>query len=93
MTDDGSGADNVGSGFTFTRNSVSEDVQSSDSSALSEPSLSHDLSDHSGYKHHSSDLLESRYSGTNSDNLSGDTNRSISRGSSQKTGEVSTVST
>ena len=75
-TDDG------GSGFTNTRNSVSEFVLSSDSSALSEASLSHDLSDHSGYKHYFKDPLESRYSGTNSDNLLGDTNRSFSHGSS-----------
>ena len=82
MTDDGMAVDDGGSGFTNTRNSVSEGVMSSDSSAFSEASLSHDLSDHSGYKHHFRDPLESRYSGTNSDNLSGDTNRSFSRGSS-----------
>ena len=93
MTDDGRNVDSGGSGFTNTRNSASESGLSSDSSALSEASLSHDLSDHSGYRHHFRDFLESRYSGTNSDNLRGDTNRSYSRGSSQGTGEVSTVST
>ena len=82
MTDDGVAADDGGSGFTNTRNSVSEGVMSSDSSALSEASVSHDLSDHSGYKHYFRDSLESRYSGTNSDNLLGDTNRSFSHGSS-----------
>ena len=75
-------ADDGGSGFTNTRNSVSEGVLSSDSSALSEASLSHDLSDHSGFKYFFRDSLESRYSGTDSDNLLGDTNRSFSHGSS-----------
>ena len=81
MTDDGA-FDRSGSGFTNTRNSVSEGVISSDSSALSEISLDHDLSDHSGFKHGQLHADESRYSGTQSENIHGDTNGSLSHGSS-----------
>ena len=73
MTDDGVAPDDGGSGFTNTRDSVSEGVASSDSSADSEDSLDHDLSDHSGFKHKFHHPLESRYSSTASENLGGDT--------------------
>ena len=50
-------------------------TQSVTSTEESEESLDHDLSDHSGFKHkgHFHDPLESRYSGTHSENLDGDT--------------------
>ena len=97
MTDDGMG--NTGdSGATASENSRSEPagggtpVASADSSALSEASLDHDLSDHSGFKHGKfHHPLESRYSGTASENLNGDTQGSISRGTSNS--GASTVST
>ena len=73
--------------------SDSEGVPSSDSSALSNQSLSHSLSDHSGYKHvKNHHLSESRYSGTESDNFHGFTAWSISRGTSDG-GAASVVST
>ena len=93
MTDDGLAADDGGSGMTGSVESDSEGVLSSDSSALSEQSLSHDLSDHSGFKHGKfHHPLESRYSGTESENLHGDTQGSISRGTSDgdAASEVST---
>ena len=70
---------------------------SADSSALSSASPTHGLSDHSGYKHghgfgHFHHPLESRYSGTESDNLDGDTQDSHSHGTSNRSGP-STVST
>ena len=70
---------------------------SADSSAMSSASLNHDLSDHSDYKHghgfgHFHHPLESRYSGTESDNLDGDTQDSHSHGTSNRSGP-STVST
>lgn len=57
-------------------------------------SLSHDLSDHDGFKHkgHFHHPLESRYSETNSENLWRDTQGSISRGTSDN-GAASKVST
>lgn len=79
MTDDGSMMDDGGSGFTIeTTESAGASAgmnQSSTSSEESEESLDHDLSDHSGFKHkgHFHDPLESRYSGTHSENLDGDT--------------------
>ena len=79
MTDDGLVADDGGSGFTMdTVESVgtSNGVDSvSSASEASVASLDHDLSDHSGFKHkgHFHHPLESRYSGTNSENLDGDT--------------------
>ena len=83
MTDDGVAANDGGSGFTGSALSSSEGVASSDSSADSEQSLDHDLSDHSGYKHgHFHHPLESRRSGTASSNRSGDTQDSISQGTS-----------
>ena len=82
MTDDGNG-DPGDSGNTMSDESDSEGSASSDSSALSEQSLDHDLSDHSGYKHgHFHHPLESRRSGTASSNRSGDTQDSISQGTS-----------
>ena len=67
------------------------------SSEASEESLDHDLSDHSGFKHkgHFHHPLESRYSGTNSENLDGDTQGSHSHGTSdtQNDGKASTLST
>ena len=78
MSDDGAGAAGD-SGMTSSSLSDSEGVMSSDSSALSEDSLDHDLSDHSGFKHGKfHHPLESRYSGTASENLHGDTQGSIS---------------
>ena len=78
MSDDGMG--NAGdSGMTMSVNSMSEPtaggaaVPSSDSSGMSSSSLSHDLSDHSGFKHKFHHPLESRYSDTVSENLHGDT--------------------
>ena len=84
MTDDGSRSGDGGSGFTGSGVSATEDAApSSNSSALSEQSLDHDLSDHSGYKHgHFHHPLESRRSGTASSNQSGDTQDSISEGTS-----------
>ena len=100
MTDDGSQADDGGSGFTVeTMESAGPDVNTSESSAseASDMSLDHDLSDHSGFKHkgHFHHPLESRYSGTNSENLDGDTQGSHSHGTSdtQNDGKASTVST
>ena len=66
------------SGMTGSDLSDSEGVMSSDSSADSEDSLDHDLSDHSGFKHKFHHPLESRYSGTASENPHGDTQGSIS---------------
>ena len=88
MTDDGAGMAGD-SGMTGSDLSDSEGVLSSDSSALSSVSLSHDLSDHSGHKHKFHHPLESRYSGTASENLHGDTQGSYSLGSSENDGEVS----
>ena len=100
MTDDGSQADDGGSGFTVeTMESAGPDVNTSESSAseASDMSLDHDLSDHSGFKHkgHFHHPLESRYSGTDSENLDGDTQGSHSHGTSdtQNDGKASTVST
>ena len=78
MTDDGAVADDGGSGFTMdTVESADPSDGNSVSSAseMSVASLDHDLSDHSGFKHkgHFHHPLESRYSGTNSENLDGDT--------------------
>ena len=78
MTDDGSASGDGGSGFTVTTpESAGPDVNTSESSEseASDMSLDHDLSDHSGFKHkgHFHHPLESRYSGTNSENLDGDT--------------------
>ena len=88
LSDDGMGAAGD-SGFTGSDLSDSEGVLSSDSSALSSVSLDHDLSDHSGHKHKFHHPLESRYSGTASENLHGDTQGSYSQGSSEDDGEVS----
>ena len=101
MTDDGSQADDGGSGFTMETVESSGDslngTQSVTSTEESEESLDHDLSDHSGFKHkgHFHDPLESRYSGTHSENLDGDTQGSHSHGTSdtQNDGKASTVST
>ena len=93
-TDDGMGATGD-SGFTGSVNSMSESglegaaAASSDSSGMSSVSLSHDLSDHSGFKHKFHHPLESRYSGTASENLHGDTQGSYSLGTSEDDGEVS----
>ena len=93
ITDDGVAADDGGSGFTGSMESDSEGVPSSDSSALSEASLDHDLSDHSGFKHKHEHPDESRYSGTQSENLGGDTQGSYSLASSDGDGvSVSTQS-
>ena len=51
--------------------------------------MDHSLSDHSGHKHKFHHPLESRYSGTASENLHGDTQGSYSLGSSEDDGEVS----
>ena len=89
MTDDGMG-EAGDSGMTGSDLSDSEDGEmSSDSSAMSEASLDHDLSDHSGHKHKFHHPLESRYSGTASENLHGDTQGSYSLGTSEDDGEVS----
>ena len=101
MTDDGSQADDGGSGFTMETVESGGDslngTQSVTSTEESEESLDHDLSDHSGFKHkgHFHDPLESRYSGTHSENLDGDTQGSHSHGTSdtQNDGKASTVST
>ena len=73
LTDDGLALDDGGSGFTGSQESDSEGVASSDSSADSEDSLDHDLSNHSGFKHKFHHPLESRYSDTASENFGGDT--------------------
>ena len=86
MTDDGAVADDGGSGFTGSMESDSEGVPSSNSSALSEVSIDHELSDHSGFKHKFHHPLESRYSGTASENLGGDTQGSYSLDSSDGDG-------
>ena len=91
MTDDGMGAAGD-SGMTGSDLSDSEGVLSSDSSAMSSVSLDHDLSDHSGHKHKFHHPLESRYSGTASENLHGDTQGSYSLGTSEDDGEVSVSS-
>ena len=76
-------ANDGGSGETNSDLSASEDGASSDSSDDSLESLDHDLSDHSWYKNmFNPDFDESRYSGTASENLGGDTQASISEGSS-----------
>ena len=87
MTDDGMaalGEDPEVAGSGFSVDSMS-DVGSGDNAgsageqntgtSVSTASLSHDLSDHSGFKHkgHFHHPLESRYSDTNSENLHGDT--------------------
>ena len=90
MTDDGMVLNDGRSGFTKeTTESVGGSIPSgsmvigaplpsnvslSDTES-SEESLSHDLSDHSGFRNlgHFHHPLESRYSGTNSENLDGDT--------------------
>ena len=95
MTDDGMAMDDVNSGFTGSDESDSEGSLSSDSSADSLNSLDHDLSDHSGFKHGKfHHPLESRYSGTASENPHGDTQGSLSRGSSDgdQASQVSTQS-
>ena len=81
------------SGMTGSDLSDSEGSPSSDSSALSEDSLDHDLSDHSAFKHKFHHPLESRYSGTASENLHGDTQGSYSLGSSDSDGDGVSVST
>ena len=91
MSDDGAGMAGD-SGMTGSDLSDSEGVMSSDSSALSEDSLDHSLSDHSGHKHKFHHPLESRYSSTVSENLHGDTQVSYSLGSSDDV-SVSTQST
>ena len=62
----------------------------------SSASLTHDLSDHSGFKHkhgHFDHPLESRYSGTDSESWH-DTQGSVSKGTSNNPGGLaSTVST
>ena len=75
MTDDGAVADDGGSGFTMDTVESAGGSSVSSSSEASVASLDHDLSDHSGFKHkgHFHHPLESRYSGTNSENLDGDT--------------------
>lgn len=74
MTDDGAATGDDDSGFTVetTESAGSSSVSSTE---MSVASLDHDLSDHSGFKHkgHFHHPLESRYSGTNSENLDGDT--------------------
>ena len=89
MTDDGAAADDGGSGMTGSDESDSEGSLSSDSSALSSVSLDHSLSDHSGFmkKHHQTG--ESRYSGTASENLHGDTAGSKSHGTSDSSNNPS----
>ena len=82
MTDDGLAADDGGSGMTGSDESDSEGVLSSDSSADSSVSVDHSLSDHSGFKFKHNHPDESRYSGTNSENLHGDTANSKSHGTS-----------
>ena len=84
MTDDGLVANDGGSGETNSDLSPSENGEvSSDSSDDSVESLDHDLSDHSRYKNmFNPDMDESRYSGTASENLGGDTQGSFSHGSS-----------
>ena len=84
MTDDGLVADDGGSGETNSDLSPSENgVVSSNSSDDSVESLDHDLSDHSWHKNmYNPDFDESRFSGTASENLDGDTQGSISEGSS-----------
>ena len=81
----------IGSDNEEVSNTASTDGASSATSASS-ASLSHDLSNHSGfkYKHHFHHPLESRYSGTDSESSGGDTQGSRSRGTS---GLASTVST
>ena len=79
MTDDGAASGDGGSGFTVetmeSGGASDGDDSVSSASELSVASLDHDLSDHSGFKHkgHFHHPLESRYSGTNSENLDGDT--------------------
>ena len=92
MTDDGVAADDGGSGFTGSDESDSEGMASSDSSAMSDQSLDHSLSDHSGHKHKFHHPLESRYSGTVSDNPHGDTQGSVSEDTSGDGISVSTQS-
>ena len=76
--------------------SVSENgSMSSDSEPDSSTSLSLDHS-HSEFRHgkaHFRHPLESRYSKTNSENLSGDTQGSISHGTSDDSDSPSTIST
>ena len=85
----------IGSGSevdTFSATTGGGPEGTSSTSSTSDVSLDHDLSDHSGFKHkgHFHHPLESRYSGTNSENLWRDTQGSKSRGTS---GIGSTVST
>ena len=74
--------------------SDSEGLASSDSSMMSDQSLDHSLSDHSGFKHKFHHPLESRYSGTvgGSENADGDTQGSVSEGTSGDGISVSTQS-
>ena len=82
----------IGSGSEVASLSATTGGGNSSATSASDVSLDHDLSDHSGFKHkgHFHDPLESRYSGTNSENLWRDTQGSVSRGTS---GPGSTVST
>ena len=86
-------ADDGGSGMTGSDESDSEGVLSSDSSDDSSASVDHSLSDHSGFKHKHHHPEESRYSGTNSLNLHGDSADSRSRGTSDNSDNPSKVST
>ena len=78
---DTDGGNNAGdSGMTVDTVESNDDSMMGDDASMtntseSSDSLDHDLSDHSGFKHkgHFHHPLESRYSGTNSENLHGDT--------------------
>ena len=94
MTDDGLVANDGGSGESDSDLSASEDgVVSSDTSNDSSISLSHSLSDHSGFKFKNQHPDESRYSGTASENLHGFTAWSRSHGTSDNTDNPSILST
>ena len=74
--------------------SVSENgSMSSDSEADSSTSLDHSHSEFRHGKAHFHHPLESRYSQTNSENLRGDTQGSISHGTSDDSDSISTIST
>ena len=99
---DTDGGNNAGdSGMTVDTVESNDDSMMGDDASMtntseSSDSLDHDLSDHSGFKHkgHFHHPLESRYSGTNSENLHGDTQGSHSHGTSNNSdGKASTVST
>ena len=96
LTDDHVVSGDGGSGSTNSIASVTESggiiVTSTSSSSSNPSSLDHDLSDHSGFKHKFHHPLESRYSGTASENLGGDTQGSYSRGTSGDGISVSTQS-